>query len=273
MSDSLFDISTRVAVVTGGSGFLGSAMAYGLAQRQAKVVVLGRSTHKVADAVDSIKSEGGDCLGITSDVTDRASCEQAASQVMDHFGRIDFLVNAAGGNQPQATTSREVPFFDLPPDALRAAVDLNLFGTVIPCQAFGRYMAQAGQGSIVNIASMSAIRPLTRIVAYSAAKSAVTNFTAWLSVHMCQNYGADLRVNAIAPGFFLTDQNRYLLMTDQTGEFTERGKSVIAATPMQRFGDPDELLGTLVWLLSPASKFVTGTTIPVDGGFSAYSGV
>jgi NAD(P)-dependent dehydrogenase (short-subunit alcohol dehydrogenase family) len=271
-SEGLFNIADRVALVTGGSGFLGRAMACGLARCHAKVVVLGRSASKVDAVVQQISGEGGSCLGVTADVTDRGACEQAAQMVLDRFGQIDFLINAAGGNQPQATASDEVSFFDLPPTALRNVVDLNLIGTIIPCQVFGRHLAQAAHGSIVNIASMAAIRPLTRVVGYSAAKAAVVNFTAWLSVYMCQTYGPDLRVNAIAPGFFLTDQNRYLLI-DPQGGFTARGKSILEATPMRRFGEPDELIGTLIWLLSPAAKFITGTIIPVDGGFSAYAGV
>jgi NAD(P)-dependent dehydrogenase (short-subunit alcohol dehydrogenase family) len=186
---------------------------------------------------------------------------------------VDTLINAAGGNNPRATTGPDLPFFDLPPDALRFVFDLNVVGTILPSQVFGRQMAQDGKGVILNISSMNALRPLTRIPAYSAAKAGVSNFTRWLSVHMAQEYSPRIRVNAIAPGFFLTAQNRFLLNDEQTGELTERGRTIIAHTPMDRFGDPADLLGTVIWLISPASSFVTGIVVPVDGGFSAFSGV
>jgi len=183
------------------------------------------------------------------------------------------LINAAGGNSPKATTSANLSFFDLPEDALRFVFDLNIVGTILPCQVFGQKMAERGAGVILNISSMNAFRPLTRIPAYSAAKAGVSNFTQWLAVHMAQEYSPDIRVNAIAPGFFLTAQNRFLLIDEQTGELTPRGRTIVEHTPMGRFGDPEELLGTVLWLLSPASAFVNGVVVPVDGGFSAFSGV
>jgi NAD(P)-dependent dehydrogenase (short-subunit alcohol dehydrogenase family) len=183
------------------------------------------------------------------------------------------LINAAGGNKPQATTSQDLSFFDLPIDALRFVFDLNIVGTILPSQVFGKLMADQRDGVILNVSSMNAFRPLTRIPAYSAAKAGVSNFTQWLAVHMAQEYSPRIRVNAIAPGFFLTDQNRFLLTDEKTNELTERGKSIIAHTPMARFGTPEDLLGVVLWLLSPASAFVSGIVVPIDGGFSAYSGV
>jgi len=183
------------------------------------------------------------------------------------------LINAAGGNHPKATTSIELPFFDLPPEAVQWVFNLNFLGTLLPCQVFGSKMADRGEGVILNISSMSAFEPLTRIPAYSGAKAAVSNFTQWLAVHMAQEYSTNIRVNALAPGFFLTEQNRFLLTDADTGALTARGKTIIEHTPQGRFGDPEDLLGAVLWLLSPASKFVTGIVLPVDGGFSAFSGV
>jgi NAD(P)-dependent dehydrogenase (short-subunit alcohol dehydrogenase family) len=198
---------------------------------------------------------------------------QAEETVRAEFGGVDMLINAAGGNNPRATTRADLPFFDLPEDALRFVFDLNVVGTMLPCQVFGRAMAERGAGVILNISSMSALRPLTRIPAYSAAKAGVSNFTQWLAVHMAQEYSPRIRVNALAPGFFLTAQNRYLLLDEETGELTLRGRTIIEHTPMGRFGDPEDLLGTVLWLLSPAAAFVTGVVVPVDGGFDAFSGV
>ena len=197
----------------------------------------------------------------------------AREAILSEFGSIYGLINAAGGNRPTATTSPDLTFFDLPENALRAVFDLNLLGTILPSQVFGQTMAEAGEGVILNISSMNAFRPLTRTPAYSAAKAGVSNFTQWLAVHMAQNCSPHVRVNAIAPGFFLTEQNRFLLTDRETGELTKRGLSIIQHTPMRRFGIPDDLLGTVLWLLSPASAFVTGITVPIDGGFSAYAGV
>jgi NAD(P)-dependent dehydrogenase (short-subunit alcohol dehydrogenase family) len=192
---------------------------------------------------------------------------------MKRLGKLDCLINAAGGNKPAATTSAELKFFDLPADALRWVFELNVMGTILPSQAFGKVMAEQGYGTILNISSMNAFRPLTRIPAYSAAKAAVSNFTQWLAVHMAQEYSPKIRVNAIAPGFFLTDQNRFLLTDKETGEWTARGKTILAHTPMARMGESRDLFGGVLWLLSPASEFVTGVVIPIDGGFSAFSGV
>jgi len=198
---------------------------------------------------------------------------QTEERIRDEFGPVDTLINAAGGNNARATTSDDLSFFDIPQEAFTAVNELNLIGTVLPSQVFGRTMAEESQGVILNISSMTAFQPLTRIPAYSAAKAAVSNFTKWLAVHMAQKYSPDIRVNALAPGFFLTDQNRFLLTDEATGELTPRGQTIIDHTPMGRFGDPQDLLGSTLWLLSPASSFVTGIVVPVDGGFSAFSGV
>ena len=201
------------------------------------------------------------------------SLEAAKEEVNAEFGKIDILINGAGGNKKEATTSPDLPFFDLPLDAIRFVFDLNFIGTLLATQVFGKEMAENDSGVILNISSMNAFRPLTKIPAYSAAKAAVNNFTQWLAVHICQNYSKNIRVNAIAPGFFLTEQNRFLLTEEKSGKLTSRGKTIIEHTPMGRFGQPDELIGTVMWLLSDAAKFVTGVVIPIDGGFSAFSGV
>ena len=213
-----------------------------------------------------------EAIGLGCDVLDRRSIEFAACEIIEKFQRVDILINGAGGNKPQATTNPDQSFFDLSTEALRWVFDLNLMGTILPSQVFGRIMADQKRGVILNISSMNAIRPLTRIAAYSAAKAGVSNFTQWLAVHMAQNYSPEIRVNAIAPGFFVGEQNRKLLLNED-GSLTPRGQSILFHTPMARFGIPEDLLGTVVWLVSPASDFVTGIVIPVDGGFSAYSGV
>jgi NAD(P)-dependent dehydrogenase (short-subunit alcohol dehydrogenase family) len=273
MSNSLFEIRDQVGVITGGTGALGGALAVGLARQGMRVSVLGRNASRGQQLVEMIQRDGGDAHFIHLDVTGTRQCQQAADQVLTKWGRIDALINAAGGNHPQATVTPDVSFFDLDPAALQMVMTLNGLGTILPCQAFGRHFAEQRAGSIVNISSMAALRPLTRVVGYSAAKAAVTNFTQWLSVYMCQTAGPEIRVNAIAPGFFLTDQNRYLLTVQESGELTDRGRQIIAHTPMGRFGKPEELLGTVQWLLSNAARFVTGAVVPIDGGFSAYAGV
>jgi len=265
--------SGTVAVVTGGGGVLCSAMSRALSDAGAKVAVLDINPEAAEKVAEAIHAGGGEALGVRCDVLDRASIEAAAEKICTAFGRVDILVNGAGGNKPQATTGPDAAFFDLPPDALRWVFDLNLMGVVLPSQVFGKPMARQKRGVILNIASMNAIRPLTRIPAYSAAKAGVANFTQWLAVHMAQEYSPEIRVNAIAPGFFLTDQNRFLLTEKNTGELTPRGRSIIDHTPMRRFGAPEDLMGTMLWLLSPASAFITGIIVPVDGGYSAFGGV
>jgi NAD(P)-dependent dehydrogenase (short-subunit alcohol dehydrogenase family) len=269
----LYDFSGKTAVVTGGTGVLGGEFACALVGCGANVTVLDRNP-KLPDALKRPMDAGpGKYLVVFADVLDRALLDEAVQTVRAEFGRADFLVNAAGGNHPEATTTPERSFFDLPREALDFVLDLNLVGTILSCQAFGRQMAERGDGVILNVSSMNAFTPLTHIPAYSAAKAGVSNFTQWLAVHMAQEYSPGIRVNAIAPGFFLTRQNRFLLIDEQTGELTPRGRQVISHTPMGRLGVPEDLLGTVLWLLSPASSFVTGTVIPVDGGFSAYRGV
>jgi len=271
--EQLFDLANRVAVITGGGGVLCGEIGRALGRLGVKVVVMSRSLQSTQRVADEITAAGGVALALPCDVCDRAALEAACETVLARFGRVDILINGAGGNRPQATTTPDLPFFDLPADALREVFDLNLMGTLLACQVFGRPMAAQGEGCILNISSMSALRPLTRVPAYSAAKAAVDNFTRWLAVHMAQEYSPRIRVNAIAPGFFLTEQNRYLLTDKETGNLTPRGQAIIAHTPMGRFGEPADLIGAVVWLLSPAAAFVTGAVIPIDGGFSAFGGV
>ena len=248
-------------------------MASALAQIGAKVAILGRHAEAAQTVARAIQAEAGSALGIACDVLSRTSLEQSREQITNAFGPVDILINAAGGNSPSATTSAEQSFFDLDTQAVSSVFGLNFTGTFQSCQVFGRSMVEQGHGCIVNIASMNALRPLTRIPAYSAAKAAVANFTQWLAVHMAQEYSAQIRVNAISPGFFLTEQNRFLMRDAQNGALTARGQTIIDHTPMRRLGAPEDLVGTLLWLVSPASAFVTGTVIPVDGGFSSFSGV
>jgi NAD(P)-dependent dehydrogenase (short-subunit alcohol dehydrogenase family) len=267
-----FDVRGRTAVITGGSGQLGRAMAIALAQAGVQVAVLGRHAQTAEAVAKTIQKIGGTALGIACDVRDRVALEQSRIEVRSALGPVDILINAAGGNSPAASTSAEQTFFDLDAEAVSQVFGLNVTGTVQSCQVFARDMVERGQGSIVNVASMSALRPLTRVPAYGAAKAAVANFTQWLAVHMAQEYTPHIRVNALAPGFFLTEQNRYLLL-DAEEQLTPRGQAIISHTPAGRLGMPEDLLGTLLWLVSPASAFVTGAVIPVDGGFSAFSGV
>jgi NAD(P)-dependent dehydrogenase (short-subunit alcohol dehydrogenase family) len=271
--DGLFGLAGQVAVVTGGGGVLCGAMGRALGRLGVQVAVLDLFEQAAQKVVDEIVAQGGEAVAVTCDVLDRASVEDARDTVLKRWGRVDILVNGAGGNKKQATTSPDLSFFDLPPDAIRWVFDLNFLGTLLPSQVFGQPMAEQGAGCILNVSSMSAFRPLTRIPAYSAAKAAVSNFTQWLAVHMAQEYSSRIRVNAIAPGFFLTEQNRFLLTEETTGNLTPRGRTIIEHTPMGRFGAPEDLVGTVVWLLSPAAAFVTGVVVPVDGGFSANSGV
>ncbi len=269
----MFSLQGQTALVTGGSGHLGKALALGLARAGAKVAVLGRRLEPCQQVAEAIQAEGGQALAVAGDVLDRAALERVAAEIAGGLGPVDILVNGAGGNQPQGTTTTERTFFDLDLQAVEQVMAANFSGAWQCCQIFGRAMAERGQGCIVNIASMSGIRPLTRIPAYSAAKAALANFTQWLAVYMAQEYSPRIRVNALAPGFFLTEQNRYLLLEAQTGEPTARTQSILAHTPQGRLGTPDDLPGTLLWLVSPAAAFVTGMVVPVDGGFSAFGGV
>ena len=269
----IYDFTGKTVIVTGGTGVIGGEISCGLLGCGANVAMMDRNTNLADEMVHQIESSVGQVIVVYGNVLKREILEKTGRKIIERFGKIDFLINAAGGNHPDATTKPELSFFDLPEKALQFTSDLNLMGTILPSQVFGKYMAEQKEGVIVNISSMNALRPLTRIPAYSAAKAAVTNFTQWLAVHMAQEYSPNIRVNAIAPGFFLTHQNRFLLTDEKSGKLTSRGKSIIDHTPMGRFGHPEDLLGTIFWLLSPASKFVTGIVVPVDGGFSAFSGV
>jgi NAD(P)-dependent dehydrogenase (short-subunit alcohol dehydrogenase family) len=271
---SLYDFSGRTVLVTGGTGVLAWEIVTTLVQCNANMVVLSRNHEQGSMLMDeAFKSVKGRALHVYGDVLSPESLQRANETIQAEFVAVDILINAAGGNHPAATTKPDLSFFDLPLDALRHVGDLNLLGTILPCQVFGRGMAERGDGVILNVSSMNAFRPLTRIPAYSAAKAAINNFTQWLAVHMAQNYSPRIRVNAIAPGFFLTAQNRFLLTGKDTGQLTARGQTILAHTPMNRFGTPEDLLGATLWLISPAASFVTGVVIPIDGGFSAFSGV
>lgn len=269
----LFNLNGKVAVVTGGGGVLCSTIARALAKEGVSVALLDVNEEAGKKVAKEISQEGGKAIGIKTDVLSRESLEKSKSIIIKEFGHLDILINGAGGNKKEATTCKELEFFDLPAEAIRWVFDLNVLGLFLSSQVFGKVLAEQEEGTIINISSMNALRPLTRIPAYSAAKAAVSNFTQWLAVHMCQNYSPRIRVNAIAPGFFLTEQNRFLLIDEKTGEPTPRGKTIIEHTPMGRFGNPEDLIGIIIWLVSPAAEFVQGTVIPVDGGFSAFSGV
>jgi NAD(P)-dependent dehydrogenase (short-subunit alcohol dehydrogenase family) len=269
----LYDFTGHTVVITGGTGILGGEIACALVGCGANVALLDLNLAPAEKLLKRMGARANQALAVEGNVLDVVSLRQATQAILDKFGAVDCLVNAAGGNKPQATTSPNLPFFDLPVDALRWVFDLNILGTMLPCQVVGKLMAEKGQGTILNISSMNAFRPLTRVPAYSAAKAGVSNFTQWLAVHMAQQYSPRIRVNAIAPGFFLTEQNRFLLHDEQTRELTARGQSILTHTPMGRFGEPEDLLGAVLWLLSEASAFVTGIVVPIDGGFSACSGV
>ncbi len=270
---AMYDFTGKTFAVTGGSGVLGGDVVCALAGCGANVVILDRNLTSAQGVIDRLGTRGCQVTAVQGDVLDRESLLRAGEAIKERFGPLHGLVNAAGGNRPTAITSASMSFFDLPEDALRFVLDLNLLGTILPCQILAKQMAEAGEGVILNYSSMAAYRPLTNVVAYAAAKAGITNFTAWLAVHLAKHYSGKIRVNAIAPGFFLGEQNRDLLVNRETGNLTPRGQLVIDHTPMGRFGVPEDLLGTVLWLLSPASAFVTGITVPVDGGFSSFSGV
>lgn len=268
----MFNLEGKTAVIVGGTGILGSAIAKGLGKAGANIVICYHITN--ADKlIGELKKEKIISKAYYIDVIDKEKIKACNDKIIKDFNNIDILVNAAGGEVKKATTSKKLSFFDLPLSALKRVIELNLFGgAILPCQVFGRTMVKNKEGgSIINISSMNAFRPLTRTVGYSTAKAAVSNFTQCLAVYFAQNYNKKLRVNAIAPGFFLTRQNHFLLL-DKYENFTPRAKSIISHTPMSEFGKPEDLIGTCIWLASDASRFVTGTIIPVDGGFNAYSG-
>ena len=271
----LYDIRGKTYLITGGAGVLGSEMACALVERGANVSVFERNPELASILIQCIPRETGfgKAIAIVGDALQPDTISQAVQETIATFGAIDGLINCAGGNKVEATTSDVLKFFDLSQDAIRSVIDLNLLGTILPSQIIGRHMAERKQGVILNISSMNAFRPLTRIPAYSAAKAGVSNFTQWLATHMAQEYSPNIRVNALAPGFFLTEQNHFLLVNPEGNTLTERGKQIIDHTPMARFGSPHDLIGPMLWLLSSASAFVTGIVLPVDGGFSAFSGV
>jgi NAD(P)-dependent dehydrogenase (short-subunit alcohol dehydrogenase family) len=270
--ETLFSLQGKVAIVTGGTGVLGGAIARGLAAAGAQVGILGRRAEQAESVAGEIRAAGAAAMAIPADVLQKAELESVRQQVLDAWGRIDIVVNAAGGNMAGATIVGERTFFNMEQSALDGVMGLNFTGTVLPSQVFGEAMVAAGSGSIINISSMAASKVLTRVMGYSAAKASVDNFTRWLATELAIKYKAPLRVNAIAPGFFIGDQNRALLLQPD-GSLTARGQQIINHTPMGRFGEADELVGAAVWLASDASRFVTGIVVPVDGGFSAFSGI
>lgn len=267
------NLTGKVAAVTGGGGVLCAQMAKALASHGARVAVLDINEQAAQAVAAEIVAAGGQSIGLAANVVDRESLLKACGVTLSAFGSIDILINGAGGNSPKATTSEERSFFELTQEDMRFVFDLNFFGTVLPTQVFGEVMAKKGKGIVINISSMAAFTPLTRTIAYSAAKAAVSNFTQWMAVHFAHHYSKELRVNALAPGFLLTEQNRYLLTDKLTGQLTPRGQRIIDATPAGRFGEADELIGAVLFLCSDASSFISGTVIPIDGAFSAYSGV
>lgn len=270
---AMYDFTGKTFAVTGGAGALGGDVVVALAGCGANVMILDLRL----GGVDTIKERLGERASLVDavevNVMNRDSLMTAGEAINNRFGTLYGLVNAAGGNNPRATVNPTMSYFDIPEDALRFVLDLNILGTMMPCQILAKQMIETGEGVVLNYSSMNAYRPLTNIAAYSASKAAITNFTAWLAVYMAQNFSGKIRVNAIAPGFFLGEQNRFLLIDKDTGEWTARGQRIVDHTPMGRLGNPEDLLGCVLWLLSPASSFVTGITVPVDGGFSAYAGV
>ena len=269
----LYDFTGQTVVLTGGTGVLGGEILCALAGLGANVAALSRKPDLPDGITQQLAGAAGTVEVFQADVLERDTLVAAEQAIRQRFGPPHMLVNGAGGNRPAATTNAQQSFFDMPEAALRAVFDLNLLGAVLPSQVFGRGLAEQQQGVILNVSSMSAYRPLTRVVAYSAAKAGLGNFTQWLATHMALEYSPNIRVNAIAPGFFFTEQNRFLLTDAETGAMTPRGQAILDHLPMRRFGTPADLLGTVLWLLSPASAYVTGVVVPVDGGFSAYNGI
>ena len=270
---SNYNFQNQTVVVTGGTGVLGGEIAAALAGCNANVAICDLNTKLSPELKSKFDGLPGEVNIYEGNVLDKNSMLEVVEKIIKSFGKIDILVNAAGGNHPQATTSQDLSFFNIPLEAFNKVLSLNLAGTVLPSQVIGKYFAEQRHGIILNLSSMNAFKPLTRIPAYSAAKAAVSNFTQWLAVHMAQEYSSNIRVNAIAPGFFLTEQNRFLLTSKDSDALTNRGKQIINHTPLGKFGKPEDLLGAVLWLLSPASSFVTGIVLPIDGGFSAFSGV
>jgi len=268
----LINLENKVAVLTGGGGILAGEMAKGLLDADVKVVLLDINESNLKNRVSSLSDDGKTIIGLKCNILDEENISEVKKEILDKFKHIDILINAAGGNMPGATVGVDQTIFDIKMEDFKKVTDLNLNGTVLPTLIFGKTMAEQKSGSIINISSMAAQRVLTRVVGYSAAKAAIDIFTKWMAVELAQKFGSGIRVNAIAPGFLLTDQNKTLL-TNPDGSLTQRGHSIINMTPFKRFGEPEELIGTVLWLAGDASKFVTGAVIPIDGGFSAFSGV
>jgi len=268
-----FSLEGKVAVVTGAGGVLCAEISKGLARSGAKVALLDLRKDAAEAAAEKIRAEGYEAAAFECNVLERESIEAAKDAVLKTFGKVDILLNGAGGNHPKGTTSADMAFFDMPPDAIQFVFNLNIIGTIMPTQVFGKLFAEQGSGCVVNISSMAADRPLTRTVAYSAAKAGVTNFTQWMATHFNKEYSKNIRVNAIAPGFLITQQNYSLMIDESTGKPTPRGQDVLRNTPMDRFGEPEELVGGVLYLCSDAAKFVNGIVLPIDGGYSAFSGV
>ena len=272
MENQLFSVKDKVIIITGGGGALGGAMGSYLAAQGARIVVLSRREETVQSMVDELKASGGEVLGLAADVLDEEQLKAANDKIIEKWGQIDVLINAAGGNLPGATIAPDQSVFDVSVPDLKKVLDLNLMGSVLPTLVFGKAMAEKKQGSIINISSMAASRAITRVLGYSMAKAGIDMFTKWMATEMAKKFGEGIRVNAIAPGFFIGNQNRRLL-TNEDGSLTERGHDIVRNTPMHRFGEAEELNGIVLYLCSDASRFVTGTIIPIDGGFSSFSGV
>jgi len=270
--EEFFSLKDKVVVITGAGGSLAGEMAKATAQCGAKVALLDINEKAVLATASKLTKSGCHAITLKCDILSKDSIENSCSQIIIDFGKIDCLINGAGGNKKDATTSDELSFFDMPIDANKWVFDLNFMGTFLPCQVFGKEIAKQNSGSIVNIASIAGFRPLTRAAAYAGAKAAVINFTKWLAIHMCQSYSPKIRVNAIAPGFCVTEQNKYLLYSED-GQLTERGKTILDCVPQNRFGQPSELIGAALWLLSDSASFATGSVVTIDGGFDAFSGV
>jgi len=270
--DKFFNIRNKVAVLTGGGGILAGEMAQGFLKAGANVVLLDINEENLNIKVDSLKDLETEIVGFKCNVLDENNLQEVNKKILQKFGQIDILVNAAGGNMAGATIGLGQSIFNLKIEEFKKVTDLNFNGTVLPTLVFGKSMSERKSGSVINISSMASYRAITRVVGYSAAKAAVDNFTKWMAVEMALKFGSGIRVNAIAPGFLLTEQNRTLL-TNEDGSLTQRGKNIIDLTPFKRFGEPEEMVGPVLWLASDASKFVTGVIIPIDGGFSVFSGV
>lgn len=266
-----FDISGKVIAITGAAGIICGEMSREMAALGARVVLLDFALERAQALAAEIRAAGGEATALYVNVVDKPSIEQALADALAAYGRVDALINGAGGNQAQATASDELSFFDIPEDAMRRVFDLNMMGTLLPSQVFGRYFMRERAGAILNISSMGALRPLTRVVGYSAAKASVSNLTQWMATYFAKNGAPQVRVNAIAPGFLLTEQNRFLMTDRETGEPTARGRHVLTQTPMGRYGSPDEMVGAAAFLLSDAASFITGVVLPIDGGFSIFA--